>query len=48
MYKDLKKNFEEQVAAMENRMPAVPSSQRRPAADTPVGRARARVNELLQ
>ena len=48
MYKDLKKNFEEQVAAMEDRLPALPSSQRRPATDTPVGRARARVDALLQ
>ena len=50
MYKDLEKKFEERIAAMENRLPALPSSQRRPTAgvDTPVGRARARVNELLQ
>lgn len=53
MYKDLEKKFEERIADMEKRMPAIPSSQRppqtaRPGTNRNLDAARERVNRELQ
>lgn len=51
MYKDLEKKFEERIAAMESRLPALPSAQRAPAAASPgpgIAAARAAAARALQ